>query len=178
MKYLLGIELEHCTPKPKYAALTISGVQTFHSYNGNLSNSPRKLAVLQGLAPMLYFELLRTRNILIVTADGPLERTDFEHFAKEIDPVIAAKGTLTGLLIYVNRFPGWRDFKAFTAHIKFIAGHHRRIDRIAAVTSSDFLKTMTRIFGCLVKPDIKSFDLEQETEALAWLETGSEGNAG
>jgi hypothetical protein len=122
---------------------------------------------------MLHFELLRRRNILIVTPDGPLEKTDFEHFAGQIDPVLAAKGNLTGLLVYAVRFPGWKDFGAFAAHLKFVANHHSRIDRIAAVTDSNCLKTMTRIAGCIMKPEVKSFDLDRETQALAWLETGS-----
>jgi hypothetical protein len=122
---------------------------------------------------MLHFELLRTRNILIVTPDGPLQKADFENFAGQIDPVLASKGKLTGLLVYADRFPGWKDFRAFAAHLKFVANHHRQIDRIAAVTSSNCLKTMARIAGYIVKPEVKYFDLEQETQALAWLETGS-----
>ena len=122
---------------------------------------------------MLHFELLRRRNILIVAPDGPLEKDDFERLANEIDPVIASNGKLTGLLVYVKRFPGWRNFGAFTAHLKFVAGHQRQIDRIAALTSSGILKVMTRIAGCFVKPEVKHFALEQETQALTWLETGS-----
>jgi SpoIIAA-like len=122
---------------------------------------------------MLHFELLRNRNILIVTPDGPLEKADFEHLAKEVDPVIASKGKLTGLLVYVTKFPGWKHFGAFAAHLKFVADHHKQIERIAAVTSSTTLKTMTRIAGYVVKPEVKHFDLEQETQALAWLESGS-----
>lgn len=122
---------------------------------------------------MLHLELLRTRNILIVAPDGPLEKADFERLAKEVDPIIASKGKLTGLLVYVKTFPGWINFGAFAAHLKFIAGHHRQIGRIAAVTSSKRLKTMTKIAGYFVKPQVRHFDLEQETEALVWLETGA-----
>jgi len=122
---------------------------------------------------MLHLELLRARNILIVAPDGPLQKADFEHLAKKINPVIASKGKLTGLLIYVKTFPGWRNLRAFVAHLKFVVDHHRQIERIAAVTSSKNLKAMTRIAGYFVKPDVKHFDLEQETQALVWLETGS-----
>jgi SpoIIAA-like len=121
---------------------------------------------------MLHFELLRDRNILIVAPDGPLEKADFEHLAKELDPVIASKETLTGLLVYVAKFPGWKNFGAFASHLKFIADHHRQIERIAALTNSRNLKAMSRIAGYFVHPNIKHFDLEQETQALAWLETG------
>ena len=122
--------------------------------------------------PMLHFELLRRRNILIVAPEGPLEKSDFERLANEIDPIIASNGKLKGLMVYVKQFPGWKNFGAFTAHLKFVAGHQRQIDRIATVTSSGILKAMTRIFGCFVKPKVRLFVLEQETQALAWLETG------
>ena len=56
---------------------------------------------------MLKFELLRDRGILIVTPNGPLEKADFERLAKEVDPFIASKGKLTGLLIYTESFPVW-----------------------------------------------------------------------
>ena len=34
---------------------------------------------------MLRFELLRDRNILVVTPEGPLEQADFEQFARQVD---------------------------------------------------------------------------------------------
>ena len=40
---------------------------------------------------MIHFELLRDRDILIVSPDGPLEEADFERLAKEDDPFIASK---------------------------------------------------------------------------------------
>jgi len=122
---------------------------------------------------MLYFDLLRHRNILIVAPDGALEKSDFERLASAVDPAIASNGKLTGLIVYVKQFPGWKTFGAFAAHLKFVANHHRQIERIAAVTSSGNLKAMTRIAGCFLKPQVKHFDFEQETQALAWLETGS-----
>lgn len=52
---------------------------------------------------MIHFELLRDRGILIVSPDGPLEKADFERLAKEVDPFIASKGNLTGVMITIKR---------------------------------------------------------------------------
>ena len=52
---------------------------------------------------MIHFELLRDRDILIVSPDGPLEEADFEQLAKEDDPFIASKGNLTGVMITIKR---------------------------------------------------------------------------
>jgi hypothetical protein len=45
------------------------------------------------------FDLRREESILIVTPGGPLEASDFERLALEVDPCIAEKGRLAGLMI-------------------------------------------------------------------------------
>jgi hypothetical protein len=121
---------------------------------------------------MIHFELLRDRNILIITPDGPLDKADFERLASEIDPVIASKAKLAGVMVCTKSFPGWRSLDAFVAHLKFIADHQRHIERIAVVTDSELLKIMPRIAGLFVQPKVRHFGLDEKDRALAWLETG------
>jgi hypothetical protein len=85
---------------------------------------------------MIEFELLRDRGILIVSPTGPLERADFERLALEIDPIVGANTKLTGLMVCVNAFPGWHTFGAFVSHLRFVREHHRKIYRIAALTTA------------------------------------------
>ncbi len=66
----------------------------------------------------------------------PLEKTDFEKAAEEIDPLIEETGKLKGLVIHAENFPGWDSFGALVSHLKFIKNHHREIGRIALVTDS------------------------------------------
>ena len=121
---------------------------------------------------MIHFELLRTRGILIITPQGPLEKTDFELVGQEVDPFIAAKGKLTGLMIYAKSFPGWKNFEALLAHLKFVGEHQRLIERVAAVTDSEFLTIMPSIVTHFVHAEVKHFGLDEKERALAWLETG------
>ena len=121
---------------------------------------------------MINFELLRDQSILIVAPSGPLEQADFEQLAKEVDPFIASKGKLVGLMIYTETFPGWESFGALVSHLKFVADHHRRIERIAAVTDSGILKVMPRIADHFVQAQIKHFEFREKDRALAWLEAG------
>jgi hypothetical protein len=121
---------------------------------------------------MIHLELLRERDILVITPDGPLEKADFEQLAREIDPLIASRGKLAGVMVCAKSFPGWRSLDAFVSHLKFIADHHRHIERIAVVTDSELLKIMPRIANLLVQPKVRHFDLEEKDRALAWLETG------
>jgi hypothetical protein len=121
---------------------------------------------------MIKFDLLRDRSILLVTPDGPLERADFEQLAKEVDPFIAANGRLVGVMIQAKSFPGWESFGALVSYLKFVADHHRKIERIAAVTDSGFLKIVPRIASHFVQANIRHFDFGEKDRALAWLETG------
>ena len=117
---------------------------------------------------MIHCELLRDRPILIITPDGPPEKVDFERPAGKIDPAIASREELTGVMVCAKSFPGWRSFDALFSHLKFIADHHRRIDRIAVVSDSGLLKIMPRIADLKVR----HFGFHEKDCALAWLENG------
>jgi hypothetical protein len=121
---------------------------------------------------MIHSKLLRDRNVLVISPDGPLEKADFAQLAKEVDSFIASNGKPARLMIYTRSFPGWRNFGAFVSHLRFVADHHRQIERIAAVTNSGFLKIVPRIANHFVRAEIKHFDFEDKDQALAWLETG------
>ena len=114
---------------------------------------------------MIEFELLRDRSILLITPSAPLEKEDFEQLAKEVDPFIASKGKLVGLMIHTQLFPGWESFGAFVSHLKFVSDHHRQIERIAAVTNSGFLKIMPRIASHFVQAEIKRFDFSEKDQS-------------
>lgn len=121
---------------------------------------------------MILLEPLRDQNSLVIAPQGPLGQADFETIAKAVDPVIISKGKVTGLMIRMKSFPGWRNFAAFAAHLKFVTHHHRGIERIAVVTSSGLLKIIPGMAGYFVHPEIRLFGFNQREQALSWLETG------
>jgi len=121
---------------------------------------------------MIRFELLRDRGILVIEPEGPLEKADFERLASEADPLIASAGKLAGLLIHTKSFPGWRDFGAFISHLKFVAGHHRQIKRIAIASDAEILAILPRIADHFLTPEIKQFAFAEKDRALAWIESG------
>jgi len=55
---------------------------------------------------------------------------------------------------------------------KTLGGHHRTIERIAAVTDSGFLKIMPSIAQHFVDAQVGHFSFEEKDQALAWLESG------
>jgi len=118
---------------------------------------------------MLNYELNRTEGILILKPMGPLESTDFEKLAGEVDPYIIENGTLNGLMIYTKSFPGWDNFAAFLSHIKFVKNHHQKIKKIAAVTGSGFLSIMPQVANHFIRADVRHFDYDAKDTALNWL---------
>lgn len=118
---------------------------------------------------MISYELLRDRGILIVTPEGPLDKTDFEALAREVDPYIEAQGKLNGLLIAARLFPGWKDFAALLSHLRFVKNHHQKIKKVAAVTDSGFLSVMPHIVDHFVDAEVKYFAYRDKDCALDWL---------
>ena len=94
---------------------------------------------------MLKFELLRDAGVLVVEPRDALTAEDFQAVAQTVDPFIQENGKLTGLLIDVPSFPGWEGFAALIEHIRFVRNHHRKIDRVAAVTDSQILSIAPKI---------------------------------
>lgn len=118
---------------------------------------------------MLRFDLLKDDGILVVEPRDALTADDFRAIARTIDPYIEERGKLTGLLVDAPSFPGWDSFGALVEHLKFVRHHHRRIDRVAAVTDSEFLKIAPRIAEHFAHPEIRVFPGVERAQALAWL---------
>jgi hypothetical protein len=122
---------------------------------------------------MIKFELLQDSGVLIVQPQAALSADDFRAIARTVDPFIEAHGKLTGLMIEAPSFPGWDSFGALIEHMKFVRDHHRKIDRVAAVTDSEFLKIAPRIAEHFAHPEIRTFPGSDKARALSWLQTGA-----
>ena len=118
---------------------------------------------------MVEHELRQAEGILILRPKGRLEAADFQNVAQEIDPYIEANGKLNGILLDAQAFPGWKDFAALLAHLKFVREHHRKIAKIAVVSDSSFLAFAPKIATHFVQADIRHFSPPQRQDALAWI---------
>ena len=118
---------------------------------------------------MLRFDLLKDDGILVVKPREVLTADDFRAIARMIDPYIEEHGKLMGLLVDAPSFPGWESFGALIQHLKFVRDHHRKIDRVAAVTDNEFLKIAPRIAEHFAHPEIRVFSSADRARAMAWL---------
>jgi hypothetical protein len=123
---------------------------------------------------MLNHELRRDDGILVLNPEGPLEAADFTTLASHVDVYLEQHGTLRGVLIRAKSFPGWKDFGALLAHLKFVREHHQRIEKIAVVADGAFANIMPNIANHFVHAQVLHFDLAREDAAWEWLrQTGN-----
>ena len=119
---------------------------------------------------MLEFELMRDAGVLVVAPKEALTAEDFSALSRTVDPYITESGKLTGLLIEAPSFPGWDSWGAFTEHMRFVRDHHRKIERVAAVTDSTILALAPKIAEHFAHPEFKVFGSAEKAKALAWLQ--------
>jgi hypothetical protein len=132
------------------------------------------LTDLSGLEDMtmISHDLRRDEGILVLKPDGPLEKADFETLAAHVDAYLEQNGMLHGVLIQAKAFPGWKDFAALLAHLKFVKRHHRKIEKVAVVADGGFATVMPHLASHFMKAEIKHFDYGHEDNAWNWLRAG------
>ncbi|MCA9218445.1 MAG: STAS/SEC14 domain-containing protein [Planctomycetales bacterium] len=119
---------------------------------------------------MLKHKLITPEGILLLEPEAPLEASDFESVIAEIDPYIAERGKLPGVLIHAKSFPGWANLTAAMAHMRFVESHHEKIGKLAVVSDSLLLSELPPLVGHLIDVDVKHFPEAAYDDALLWLE--------
>jgi SpoIIAA-like len=118
---------------------------------------------------MLNHELREGEGILVLIPEGPLEARDFTTLTSQVDAYLKRHGTLRGVLIRAKSFPGWKDFDALLAHLKFLKGHLPKIEKVAVVADGAIANIMPNIANNFVHAQVQHFDLVGENAAWDWL---------
>ncbi|MEO7548985.1 MAG: STAS/SEC14 domain-containing protein, partial [Ramlibacter sp.] len=85
---------------------------------------------------MLDYSILIPEGILVLEPRAPLTQEDFSGLAAAADTYLSEHDKLQGVLIHAKAFPGWEDLDGFTAHMRFVREHHKKVARVAVVTDS------------------------------------------
>lgn len=117
----------------------------------------------------LSFDLLEDKGVLIMEPHGELEVGDFERVSAEVDPYLDRAGSLRGVMIVAEHFPGWDDFGALTTHIRFVREHHKKIRRVALVSADRLVSAIPRIASRFVDAEVRAFPFDARDEALLWV---------
>ena len=118
---------------------------------------------------MIQIDLDKDAGIVTVTPATPLNEQDFALLAKEVDAYIEKEGKLNGLIIQVETFPGWEDFAGLISHLKFVREHHKKIEKVAAVSDGKIVSIMPKIVDHFVNAKVKYFPYDSLDEAISWV---------
>lgn len=118
---------------------------------------------------MLNYELRRFDGILVLMPDGALEASDFETLTRRVDAYLGQNGMLHGVMIRANAFPGWKNFGALVAHLKFVKRHHQQIEKVALVADSIAATIMPHIASHFIHAGVRQFEPSDEDAAWDWL---------
>jgi hypothetical protein len=120
---------------------------------------------------MIKVKLDEDTGIVTVVPSAPLNKEDFIHLANEVDPYIEKEGKLNGLIIQVKSFPGWEDFAGLISHLQFVREHHKKIEKVAAVSDGRIVSIMPKIVDHFVNAKVKYFPYESLNEAISWVQS-------
>jgi putative intracellular protease/amidase len=120
---------------------------------------------------MIDHSIVEPGGILRLSPSGALTTEDFTGLTHFADAYLNNHGTLGGLLIEAQTFPGWDGFAALSAHLRFFHDHQRRIERIAIVTDSSIAHLVELLAKPFLAADIRLFPFGQRDAALLWLRT-------
>lgn len=121
---------------------------------------------------MLSVQVDAARGIAILEPQGALSKDDFERAAKAIDPHIEKAGRLNGIVVRIQKFPGWDSFGALASHLRFVKYHHRKIVRVALCTDSALGAVAPKIGRHFVAAEIRAFKSSEFDSAKSWAAGG------
>jgi hypothetical protein len=118
---------------------------------------------------MITAKLDKENGILHIRPSGPLEEADFDKLSALADPYIARKGKLAGLIVEIERFPGWKNLTGMLQHFRFVRSHHRKVRRVALVTDARVGKVAEKVARHFIAAEVKRFPAGSGAEARKWL---------
>ena len=107
-------------------------------------------------------------GVIVVEIDQPLRREDIEAIAAEVDGWLREHRELPGLVLHTHGLPGWENLSGLLHHIRFVAGHQGRVQRLALVVDAPGLDIAARLAGTLLHPDVRHFPVAAKDEAIRW----------
>jgi hypothetical protein len=120
---------------------------------------------------MITAKLDKERGVLHIRPSGPLEEADFDKLSGLADPYIAKNGKLAGLIVEIEKFPGWKNLAGMLKHFRFVRSHHRKIGKVALVTDARVGRIAEKVARHFIAAEVKRFPAGSGAEARKWIVT-------
>ena len=118
---------------------------------------------------MLAYHLNESTGIVELRPKGRLEARDFASLSLTVDGYLEDHGKLRGVVVEVDHFPGWDDWDAISAHLRFVRQHLPRIERVALLTDNPWLEPLPDVLSLITPLEVRRFATERRGDAFAWV---------
>jgi len=118
---------------------------------------------------MIEYELIPDPGILVIRPIDALKSEDFDKLRAATDKFIEDEGSLAGVCIQAESFPGWQNFASFMSHMQFIKEQQQRVAKVAIISESTFLEFMPKVMDHFVNAEVRHFFSDELAEAMDWL---------
>ena len=118
---------------------------------------------------MLAYHLNESTGIVELRPRGRLEARDFASLALTVDGYLEDHGKLRGVVVELDHFPGWDDWDAVAAHLRFLRQHMPRVERVALVNDNPWLEPLPEVLNLITPLEVRRFATERRGEAFAWV---------
>lgn len=118
---------------------------------------------------MIDFNLDTKTRVLTLHPKAALQKSDFTALGAAVDPQIEEHGDLNGLILDVDKFPGWDSFGALVTHLRFVRDHHKHIKKLAVVTDSHLGDVAEHLASHFISAEIRHFPADEMMQAQAWI---------
>lgn len=118
---------------------------------------------------MINFDMNMQTRILTLRPGEALSQADFLKVAELVDPVIEKHGSLAGVIIQAESFPGWDSFAGMIGHSRFIRDHHRSVSKVAMVSDATLLTILPSVAAHFISAEVKHFHAGEYDAAVNWI---------
>jgi len=118
---------------------------------------------------MIDYELIPDPGILVIRPEKALKTSDFETLTKATDDYIKANGSLAGVCIQAECFPGWENFGSFLSHLRFVKNQQQKVAKVAIVSNATLFEAVPKIVEHFVNTEVRHFFNDELVDAMDWL---------
>ena len=151
------------------ACLFMGGLVPFPVKVFNTGQTESAKAWLEFGRAGINYELNSDEGILYLHLHSSLESEDFLALTNSVDDYIEKRGLLKGIVIETEKFPGWKNFGSFLAHLSFVKEHHKLVKKVALVSDDKMAALVRPLADHFTKAKIKRFEANHYDRAMAWI---------
>ncbi|MBU6140137.1 MAG: STAS/SEC14 domain-containing protein [Proteobacteria bacterium] len=108
-------------------------------------------------------------GVLLLDVKNSFTADDFNNILTLIEPYLAKRGELRGIIIHSKKFPYWSGARNRREYVDFALENHHKFRKAALSMGGFFPKILAKIAKGRVHPEVKIFKHNRIGEAQEWI---------